>query len=138
MDASEANKRVVRDMITAVWQEGNVDALEEFWTDGAVNHSDQSGGVGLAALRVYHQDFAHWMVGLSELRIEVAQQICEGDRVVTHLISHARHTGTVADIPASGRQVRLVSMRIDRIAAGKIDEHWSVADTAGFIDQLRG
>ena len=36
----------------------------------------------------------------------------------------------------TGKTVTLDTIRIDRVEAGKIAEHWSVADMAGLMQQI--
>jgi predicted ester cyclase len=40
-------------------------------------------------------------------------------------------------VPATGRRVVLPGINIQRIAGGKVVEHWSQADFAGLLAQLR-
>ena len=85
VDGVGENKRVILEMITAVWVRGDLDALGRYWTEDCRNHADTARQDGLTALRRYHEDFAMQMVGLADFRIDVVQQVGEGDRVVTHL-----------------------------------------------------
>lgn len=136
MSETEANKRAVREMIDVVWRRGGLDALPRYWIEDCLNHADPAGGRGLDALRSYHETFMAQMTGLSDVHIEVLQQVGEGDRVVTQLLTRADHTGRFLDVSPTGRRVSLSSIRIDRMTGGKIVEHWSVADVAGLLRQL--
>jgi predicted ester cyclase len=40
-------------------------------------------------------------------------------------------------VPLTGRTAPLATIWIDRLRDGRIAEHWSVADMAGFMQQLR-
>lgn len=135
---TDSAKQRVRDFIDVVWVQQNLDALPEFWTDGCVNHAAPSGSdVGLASLRTYHEQFAVQFGAFSDMTIDIVQQVAEDDRVVTQLTSRGRHSGEFAGVPATGRTVSLVTIRIDRFADDKIAEHWSVADVAGLFQQLK-
>ena len=123
-------KQVVRDFIDAVWRQGRLEELDHWWTEGCINHAAPDGArKGLDALAAYHRAFAEQMAGFAHADIQVVQQVAEGDRVVTQLRTSARHV-------ASGRDVHLDTMRLDRIEDGRIAEHWSVADLAGLATQL--
>ena len=127
----EADKQVVRDFIQAVWVRQDLTALDRFWTADCVNHAAPPGSdVGLEALRGYHEQFAAQFDGFSDTAIDVVQQVGEDDRVVTQLQTRARHTGDFAGVSATGKTVTLATIRIDRLAGGRISEHWSVADVA--------
>jgi predicted ester cyclase len=135
---ASANKQAIEGFIQAVWREGRLDQLPEFWTSDCVNHAAPEGqNRGLGALRAYHEGFLAAFQAFSGPEIRVVQQIEEGDRVVTHIVTTATHTGSFAGIPPTGRRVSLATIRIDRLAASKIAEHWSIADMAGLFEQLK-
>ena len=73
----------------------------------------------------------------TSIHIEILQQVAEEDKVVTYLVTQGEHTGEFFGLPATGRTATLYSMRIDRLRDDKIVEHWSVADMAGFLQQLQ-
>ena len=134
-----ANKQAVQGSIQTVWREGNLAALPDFWTEDCLNHAQPGpDNVGLVVLRAYHEQFLVALSALSDVQIDVLQQIAEADRVVTHLIMRAEHTGPFLGFAPTGRSVSLATIRIDRLQAGKIAEHWSVADMAGLMQQLQG
>ena len=114
-------------------------ALPTYWTANCVNHAaPDPGRVGLDALRMYHEGFfTGFLPAFSDLAIEFVQQVAEGDRVVSQMVFRATHTGPLFGKPPTGKAVSLASIRIDRFEGGKIAEHWSVADMAGFIQQLQ-
>ncbi len=130
-----ANRSVVRAFIEEVWQNRNLDALPTFWTSDCINHAMPGpANVGLEAVRAYHQQFFAAFSAFSALRIEIEQQVAEGDRVVTQLVTRGP---PFARISASNTLVSLATIRIDRVDGGKIAEHWSVADMADLMQQLQ-
>ncbi|MFF7216748.1 ester cyclase [Streptomyces sp. NPDC008238] len=76
--------------------------------------------------------------GLTGFKMTVLDQIVEGDKVVTRWSFSGRHTGTVFGIPASGRDVQLSGISIDRVIHGQSVEHWSEGNFGVFLDELRG
>ncbi|MEU4095582.1 ester cyclase [Streptomyces sp. NPDC026673] len=76
--------------------------------------------------------------GLTGFKMTVLDQIVEGDKVVTRWSFAGRHTGTVFGIPASGRDVQLSGISIDRVIHGQSVEHWSEGNFGVFLDELRG
>jgi steroid delta-isomerase-like uncharacterized protein len=130
-------KTVIQHFFATVWGKGNLDALPEFWTTDCINHEmPGENKTGLELVRAYHQGFLEAFSGMSEVAIDIKQQIAEGDRVMTHMVTSGRHTGDFMGVPATGRSVSLATIRIDRIVDGKIAEHWSVVDMAGLMQQL--
>jgi predicted ester cyclase len=76
--------------------------------------------------------------GLTGFKMTVLDQIVEGNRVVTRWSFTGVHTGTVFGIPASGREVTLSGISIDRVIHGQSVEHWSEGNFGRFLDELRG
>jgi len=129
---SRRNKALIASFVDVVWRRGQIAELATYWTADCVNHADPAAdNRGLAALRRYHEQFGQAFAGFTSPVIEIQQQIAEGDRVATQLVTRATHA-------ASGRAVTLQTVRIDRMENGKIAEHWSVADMAGLMRQLEG
>ncbi len=140
MTQEQQNKRVIRDMVQAVWVDRDLAALASFWTSDCVNHAGPGpDNVGLDALRAYHEGFlTGFLPAFSDPKIEYVQQVAEGDRVVSQMTFRGVHAGPFLGHVATGKAVTLKSIRIDRLEGGKIAEHWSVADMAGFLQKLKG
>lgn len=62
--------------------------------------------------------------------------IAEGDRVAYQTTSTGTQTGQMGPFPASGKQVRLVSLIAHRFEEGKIVETWITWDNMAFLAQL--
>jgi predicted ester cyclase len=137
MTDQEKNKQVISVLLDVVWRQGKLDRLSDFWTSDCINHADPAAVPGLEALHDYHASFSGILSALSDVSLVIERQVAEGDLVTTQINMKARHTGELLGIPASGREVELASIRIDRLANGKIAEHWSVTDMAAFTQQLK-
>ncbi|WP_419196599.1 ester cyclase [Actinacidiphila glaucinigra] len=87
---------------------------------------------GLAQGRPQHQGRPH------RLRDDRLGQVVEGEKAVTRWSFGGRHTGTVFCIAASGRDVQLSGISIDRVIHGRSVEHWSEGNCGVFLDELRG
>lgn len=79
---------------------------------------------------------AAWLDGFPDLHFTVEQIFAEGDRVVTHCRMRGTHTGAWQGIAATGREVSLPMIVIQRIAEGKIAEDWVLVESLGFYQQL--
>ncbi len=132
------NKAVVNRFVDTVWRQGEINRLGEFWTADCINHADAAEQkAGIPALTAYHEQFGTAFAGFSDMDIQILQQVADTTKVVTHMVTRLRHTGAFNGIPATGKTVTLVSIRIDRIEGSKIAEHWSVGDLAGLMRQLQ-
>lgn len=139
MDDLAANKKVIEEFIRTVWGAGDVAALSDFWTDDCVNHAMPGPeNRGLDALRAYHEGSFAAFTAFTDVHITIEQQIAEGDRVASSIVTRGTHTGPFFGLSATGKVVTLATMRIDRLEGGKIAEHWSTADVAGLMAQIQG
>jgi predicted ester cyclase len=84
-----------------------------------------------------------WVAGDLELkasltgyRLEVLDQIAEGDKVATRWLLGGHHTGRFLDFPPTGRHASFAATTVDRVEDGKIIEHWSDADFTAFLQKL--
>ena len=71
-----------------------------------------------------------------DLRAEVVEQLCDGDRVATRKTFHGTHLGPFAGKAPKGRVVAIRVIDLVRITDGKIREHWNVVDVAGLMAAL--
>jgi predicted ester cyclase len=64
------------------------------------------------------------------------EQIAAGDKVTNRLVFHGTHTGDFQGISPTGKQVTIAAITIERVADGKIVEHWINFDALGMMQQL--
>jgi predicted ester cyclase len=66
----------------------------------------------------------------------IAEQIAQGDKVVTRMTSYGKHEGDLPGAPRTGNDLRMTSITIHRIADGKLVERWAEKDVLGFLVQI--
>ena len=66
----------------------------------------------------------------------VAEQIAEGNKVVTRMTSVGKHEGDLPGAPRTGNDLKMTSITIHRIENGKLVEKWSEKDVLGFLQQI--
>ncbi|WP_229415640.1 ester cyclase [Pseudoduganella armeniaca] len=74
---------------------------------------------------------------LSGLRVELHEQLCDGDKVTTRKTIHGVHTGTLAGIAATGRKVAIDAIDIVRVRDGRYVEHWGLNTLQATLAGLR-
>ena len=131
---SEGNRAVVDRLTEEVFNQGNVDVIDELVAEDFVEHDPMPG------VEPDREGFKQFISTLRsafpDLRTEVEDQIAEGDRVVERWRSTATHQGEFMGVPATGKRVTIEGMDISRIEAGKIVEHWTKVDILGLMEQL--
>ena len=129
----ERNDEVMRRALERIVQRGDLNAIDEFFASDFAGHDTAGGTFGREEFR---QGVMAMLSAFSKRRVEIADQVVNGDQVVTRWIARGVHSGDLNGIPATGRSVRLTGISIDRLAGGKIVESWEVTDDAGLLRQL--
>ena len=134
--SAEENKRISRRVVEEGFSQGNVDVFDELVADNFQNHDTSAppdlppGREGLKELARFYKS------AFPDAEVVVEDQIAEGDRVVTRYSARGTHQGDFAGIPATGRQVTVSGIGIDRIEGGKIVESWNEVNQLGMLQQL--
>jgi predicted ester cyclase len=70
------------------------------------------------------------------VRMTLDELVAEGDRVAFRWTMTGKHVGEFAGIAPTGRPVSLTGLNFERVADGKIVEHWSEYDRLALIEQV--
>ena len=130
---SEQNKSLVRRFIEEVWNQGNLDFIDEVVASDYLDHMPQAEANGPEGAR---QFYAALHTAFPDIHFMIEDQIAEGDKVVSRWTARATHTGEFMGIAPTGRQGVVTGIVIDRIANGKFVEGWSIFDELGMWQQL--
>lgn len=71
-----------------------------------------------------------------DVSVQVNQQYVDGNTVITHWTCSGTHTAAFYDQLPTGNVMCLSGISIDRIEAGKIKEHLTMADFTGFLQSF--
>lgn len=117
--------------------EGRLDLAAEFMTPDSVHHELESSAPDFS----YGPEAVAEILGLyrlafPDLCLRIEDEVAAGDRVVTRFRMEGTHRGSLMWIAASGRQVVVEGIRIDRIEDGRIAETWITWDTLGMLRQI--
>lgn len=129
---SEANKSVVRRLFDECLNRHNPDFYPELYSNVVYR------APAMGELR--NEEHRHFLLslfgGFPDGQWAIEDQVAEGDRVVTRWTFTGTHAGTFMGIEATGRELHITGICIDRIAGGKIVEVWEEWDTLGMMQQL--
>jgi predicted ester cyclase len=70
------------------------------------------------------------------LHLTLEDMVAEGDKVVVHYIARGTHKAELMGVAPTGKQVTAGASLIERLAGGKIVEHWEVFDAPGMMQQI--
>lgn len=118
----QENKDLIRREVEAIWNRHKLEDLSEFigedLLDESIEHTQQ------------------FLTAFPDAQVTIQDLIAEGDKVVARLRGVATNTGPFAGHPPTGKVIQIDSIRIYRIAGGKIVESWAMQDRLGLMEQL--
>jgi steroid delta-isomerase-like uncharacterized protein len=132
---SEENKAIVRRFIEEVWNNGNLDVIDELVSDDHIDHDPGREGTpgGREGMRAFVQMYR---TAYPDTHIEFGELIAEGDLVAGPWTATGTHQGDLMGIAPTGKSIRVTGMGMDRVRDGKIVESWGNYDTLGMLQQL--
>ena len=124
MSNTEQNRTAAR-AVFEVWSTGELDRLDGIVAPRVIHHDpyDPNAAAGLAGMKRTIEEARSRSPGL---KLEVLDQITEGEKVATRWIASMTH---------EGKRVTLAGITIDRFEGGKIVEAWRCMDRLGFLRQ---
>jgi predicted ester cyclase len=82
------------------------------------------------------QFLAAFVEAFPDLRITLEDSLSEGGMVAARNSFHGTHRGEFQGLPATNRQVTFSSIEVNRMVAGKVQEHWFELDQLRLLQQL--
>jgi steroid delta-isomerase-like uncharacterized protein len=119
----EERKAFVRRKIEELWNKGDLDAADEYFTSDFVSHDPASPEEIRGPERV-KQNVTAVRSAFPDFHVEIVDQVAEGDKVVTRYVTTGTPEGELADIPPTGKRLEVAGMGIDYFSGGKIAESW--------------
>ena len=127
------NKSLILRFVEEVQNQHKLELLEELVSPDYVDHSGRATPPNREGMKNF---FELVFTAFPDARFEVHQQLSDGDKVMTHKTFHGTHNGPFMGMPPTGKAVTFDVMDVFTVAAGKIAEHWAVADEMGLMQQL--
>ena len=132
--SAEENKVIMR-RFWEVWEEGDIDRLDELLAHEYVNRALATPDLPPGPEGV-KEVVSMFRSGMPDLRVVIEDMIAEGDRVATRYALEGTHGGQLFGIAPTGRHLSIKSMTVERLSGGKIVEHWRVTDELDMMRQL--
>ncbi len=127
-------KEIVRRFVEEYQEKRDPEALAEYLAPAVVDHTPMPGTApGADGVR---QVFEMLWSALPDMRVEIHDQIAEGDKVVTRKSFLGTQRGELLGVPPTEKEVHLDLIDIVRVADGRIVEHWNIIDSYGLMQQL--
>lgn len=132
----ELHKTVVSRFNKEVIEDGRRTSFQELMDASFINHSAPAGAPnGPESMWNTFENVLR--PALSNLRVDIHDQLCDGDKVTTRKTISGKHTGTLMGIAPTGKQVAIDVIDIVRIQSGRYVEHWGINTLPTVLAQLR-
>lgn len=131
--STEQNKAVSR-RFQEEFNNRNWAGCQALLTSDFVTH--EAGAPGPMNAEAFTQMGQMFAAGFPDLHVNIQDQIAEANLVATRMTFAGTHTGNFQGIPPTGKSINVNGILVDRIANGKIAEHWSQFDAMGMMQQL--
>lgn len=130
---AEENKRIASRILDEVVEQGEINAIDELYTEDAVEHTPMGDFRGHEAIKdgfeMTHRAFSDYSVTLDDM-------IAEGDTVAVRLTERGIHDGEFMGLEPTGQEFEHQTMAFLRLESGKVTEWWVLPDNLGLMQQL--
>jgi steroid delta-isomerase-like uncharacterized protein len=116
-----ANKALVRCLMTEVLGQGRLELISLVVAADYVGHLPIGDHYGPKGVRI---DIAAYRAAVPDLAVSLDDLLADGDRVVRRFTLRGTHRGAFLGVPASGQEVVVRGIAIDRIARDQLVESW--------------
>ena len=125
---------MIRRFAEEVITKGDMNSAARFvWEDVVEQVPLPDQGPGLEGLK----DILRGMrSAFPDLNFAIKEQVAEGDKVASRFEWSGTHQNEFLGVPATGRQVRVWGIVIDRLEEGRIKDTRIIMDTLGLMTQL--
>ena len=130
----QQNKILDGRLFSEVWNQGNIDVIDEIFSEDYVNHTPQPGSPpGRQGLKQMITAMRSAFPGIQMIPEDV---ITEGNKVVTRWTLRGIHKGEGLGFPPTHKPVQIMGIGIHVYAGGKVVESWTSMDAMGLAQQL--
>jgi steroid delta-isomerase-like uncharacterized protein len=132
------NAHALADFMDAVWNRGDLDAVDRFLADEYTIHSDPGDPWDGATLTRagFKERLAESRGPFPDLHFDVSETIAEHDRVAIAWTMRGTQTGQMGPLPPTGRRIDVQGMTIYYFRDGRIIGHRQVVDRLSVARQL--
>ena len=123
----ELARRIVREWNSVKGDVAKMRSLyDKYYAPGFIYH-DVAGGDTNRERTI--QDMVTYLSAFPDVHYSIDDILAERDKTVIRFTMQATHRGTYMGIPATGKQIVVKGVEIDKIVGGKIVEAWGLDDS---------
>lgn len=123
----------VRSLVEALWNDDDMDAVEELYSDKYIGHDPQNPLHGKQGVREWHDEVK---ASAPDFHINIHETLVDGDLTVSRWTASGTDTGGWRGAPATQQSWTITGMTMSKYEDGKIVESWANADNLGLMQQM--
>ena len=127
------NKAIVKNSIEELWNKRNLSILDEVYSPEILSRGPSMELHNLDELKNMCNVFVS---AFHDTKITIKDQIAKDDTVVTRFDFEGVHKGEFAELPPTGKKIKIAGVSITRLVKDKIVDEWEVFDELGLMQQL--
>jgi predicted ester cyclase len=136
IDQIQTNKSVVRRFNKEVIEDGNIATFKELMAPDFVNRSAPPGmPTGPEGMQYFFENILR--PALTDLRVDIHDQVAEGDWVTTRKTIQGTHRGELMGVPATNKLVAIEVIDMVRVKDGRYVEHWGITTLVDALARLQ-
>ena len=129
--STEENKAIVHRAFEELFNQRNVDVIDERWAKEFIHNPGQEGR------DPWKERVVPILTGSPpNLHLAIEDVIAEGDKVVVRFTWSFTHTVPIFGVAPTGKYISWTGISINRLGDGKIVEEWANFDDLGWQRQL--
>lgn len=133
MSHAEPRRELIERVWTAVWGEGDVDALDELLSPNYLRHSTDPRPQDLSAFK---SSILATRSAFPDLVTTIAEVVLEGDRAAIRWHSSGTHENGFLGVPATGRRVEVGGATFARFQGELVVEEFVTWDPRALLTAL--
>ena len=133
-DATTDNERIARRVPEDIATEGNLDLVEDVFTEDAVEHAPF--GQEARGIEEIRESLRSWLEAFPDFSATVEDAVTEGDMVAMRVTLRGTHEGSFMGMDPTNEAFEIENMVFTRVEDGKVAERWLQPDTLGLLQQL--
>lgn len=135
MQTTDQNKATVLRFNKECIEQGNLHSFEKLIAADAINHVAPPGTPnGPAGFMHFLNDILR--KAFPDLKVEVLDQLAEGDKVTTRKVIRATHTGELMGMAPTKKSVTIHVIDIVRLRDNQYVEHWAASNFNDVVREL--
>jgi len=132
--AGEGAAGLARRIVDEVWAEGRLETIDELIAEDFRGWTPTNGEV--KGREAFREQVKMYRSAFPNMTMVVDLITSDGEWVTTKWTASGTHTGELMGMPATGKDVTVTGIEVDRIVGGGIVEGYGVFDALGMLQQM--